>query len=71
MIIMNKQMVIQLELFYTSPMLRILQQTKGLSIRHYFLRKPIILRLKVEKKKPPEKSWAYFSDFKCKIDLNK
>ena len=31
---------IQLELFYTSPMLRILQQTKGLSIRHYFWENP-------------------------------
>ena len=41
---------IQLELFYTSPMLGILQQTKGLSITHFFLRKLIILRLKVEKK---------------------
>ena len=60
---------IQLELFYTSHMMGILQQTKELSITHFFLRKLIVLRLKVEKK--PWKSWAYFSNFKCILDLSK
>ena len=33
---MNKRNSIQLELFYISPMLGILQQTKGLSITYFF-----------------------------------
>ena len=61
---------IQLELFYTSPMLGILQQTKGLSITHFFFEKAHNFEIK-SWKKTPEKSWAYFSNFKCKIDLNK
>ena len=47
--------VIQLELFYASPMLRILQQTKELSIMHFKGRN---FELK-SWKKIPEKYWAF------------
>ena len=58
---MNKQMV--LELFYTSPMLGKLQQTKELCTS-----KIITLSLKIKK---TLKNLELFSNFKCKINLNK
>ena len=58
---------IQLELCYTSPMLRILQQTKKLSMTHF---KNHNLEFK-SWKKTPQKSIVYFSNFKHKINLNK
>ena len=58
---MNKQMV--LELFYTSPMLGKLQQTKEL-----YTSKIITLSLKIKK---TLKNLELFSNFKCKINLNK
>ena len=60
--------VIQLELFYASPMLRILQQTKELSIMHFKGRN---FELKSWKKKKPLKNIELFWNFKRKINLNK
>ena len=55
----------QLEFFYTSLMLGILQQTKELSIAHC---KNDNFEFK-SWKKDPLKSWAFFSNFKRKINL--
>ena len=50
---------IQLELFYISPMLGILQQTKELSITHFKNRN---FEFRIWKKNP-ERSWAYWKAY--------